>query len=108
METTLLGLALPNVLKKIKALLTKQGFTVQTMPIANPVLLAYKEGSWFRRPRQLVIEIICEKNNLTRINITAIINNRNDTNPAEKFLEESFTSMLYSVFNNVIQKPYGI
>ncbi len=108
METTLLGLALPNVLKKIKELLIRQGFIVQTMPIANPVLLAYKEGGWLRRPRQLVIEIISENNNMTRINITAIINNNNDTNPSEKYLEENFTFMLYRVFNNVNQKPNGI
>ena len=108
METTLLGLALPNVLKQLKKILIRQGFIVQTIPTANPVLVAVKEGSWLRSPRQLVIEITSENNNTTRIDITAIINNKKNSNHAEEILEENFASKHYTVFNKVIQRPYGI
>ena len=108
METTLLGIALPNVLKKLKEMLISQGFIVQTMPTPNPVLVAYKEKSWWQSPKKLVIEITSENNNTTRINITAIINNMKDSHHAEEILEENFTSKLYNVFNKVIQRPYGI
>ena len=108
MEITLLGLALPEVLKQLKVILVRQGFIVKTMPTADPVLVAYKEGRWMRSPSQLVLEIKCEKNNMTRINITAIVDKKKNSHHAEEILEENFTSKLNNVFNKVIQKPYGI
>ena len=78
METTLLGLAMPKVLKQLKDMLLNEGFIVQTIPTADPVIIASKEGGWMRSPRQLVLEFISENNHSTRINITAIIkNNKN-------------------------------
>ena len=108
METTLLGLAMPKVLKQLKDMLLNEGFIVQTIPTADPVIIASKEGGWMRSPRQLVLEFISENNHSTRINITAIIkNNKNNLN-AEEILEENFASKLYNVFKKVIKKPYGI
>ncbi len=108
METTLLGLALPKVLKKLKEMLVYQGFIVQTMPTANPVLIANKKGNWLNKPRQFIIEITSENNNTTRINITAIIKNMKNNHHAEEILEVNFSSKLYTVFNKIIQRPYGI
>ena len=108
MESTLLGLSMPKVLKQLKDMLLNEGFIVQTIPTPDPVIIASKEGGWLRSPRQLILEFISENNHLTRINITAIIkNNKNNTN-AEEILEENFASKLYNVFKKVIKKSYGI
>lgn len=108
METTLLRLAMPGVLNKIKELLIHEGFIVQTIPTADPVLVAEKSGSWLRSARQLIIEVTSENKNMTRINITAIIKNKKNSQLAEEILEENFASKLYNIFNKVIQKTYGI
>ena len=107
METTHLGLAMPKVLKQLKEMLIRRGFIVQTMPTPNPVLIAYLNGNWLRRPRQLVIEIISIENNLTRLDITAILINRNDNQNDEHIIEGNFVSALYNTFKKVIQMPYG-
>ena len=108
METTLLGIAMPKVLKQLKDMLLYEGFMVQTIPTADPVIIASKEAGWMRSPRQLILELISENNHLTRINITAIINNNKNRHNAEEILEENFASKLYNVFKKVIKKPYGI
>jgi hypothetical protein len=108
MEITLLGLAVPGVLQQIKKLLTSQGFIVQTMPTANPVLIAYKKGSWFRSARQLIIEISSEQNNVTKLDITAIIENKDNSQRVEEIVVSDFVTKLKNVINHVTQRPYGI
>jgi hypothetical protein len=108
MEITLLGLAVPGVLQQIKKLLVSQGFIVQTMPTANPVLIAYKKGSWFRRPRQLIIEISSEQNNVTKLDITAIIENKTNNQRVEEIVVGDFVTKLKNVIKHVTQRPYGI
>ena len=108
MEITLLGLAVPGVLQQLKKLLVSQGFIVQTMPTANPVLIAYKKGSWFSRPKQLIIEIISEQNNITRLDITAIVESKTNNRHVEEIVEENFVTKLNNVFKKVTQRPYGI
>jgi hypothetical protein len=107
METTHLGLAMPKVLKQLKEMLVRRGFIVQSMPTPNPVLIAYQNGNWLRRPRQIVLELSSIENNLTRIDITAILNNRNDNANDEHIIEGNFVSALYNTFKKVIQMPYG-
>ncbi len=108
MEITLLGLAVPGVLQQLKKLLVSQGFIVQTMPTANPVLIAYKKGSWFSSPKQLIIEIISEQNNITRLDITAIVESKTNSRHVEEIVEENFVTKLNNVFKKVTQRPYGI
>ena len=107
METTLLGLALPSVLQELKKILVKQGFLVQIVPTPNPVIVAIKKGGWFSKSKQLVLEISSENQNMTRIDITAIVDKKNNTH-AEEILEENFVTTLYNNFKKVIQRPYGI
>ena len=108
METTHLGLAMPNVLKQLKEMLIRRGFIVQTIPTPNPVLVAYQKGNWLRSPRQLVLELNSVQNNITRVDITAIINKEYGNSLAEDTLEENFVSALYNTFKKVIQTPNGI
>ena len=103
METTLLGLAMPSVLPPLKEMLHRRGFLVQTMPTANPVLLAYKKGSWLRSARQLIIEISSIEKNLTRIDITAIITGQKNSKHTEEIIEETFATVIYKYFKKVIQ-----
>jgi hypothetical protein len=105
METALLGLALPLVLEKLKEMLIRKGFIIQTL---NPaVVVAYQEGSWIRKPRQLVFEISTMNQNVTRIDITAIINSNKNNRKEEEIIEETYASAIYTSFTNILQ-PHGI
>jgi ribosomal protein S8 len=108
METTLLELGMPKVLQKLKEMLIRKGYLVQTMPTSNPVIVAYQEGNWLRSSRQLVLEISSVDNNMTKIDITAIISKKKFNSNAEEVLEENFASSLYNFFKKVIQSPNGI
>lgn len=108
MELTLLGLAMPGVLHQLRQLLKKQGFIVQTMPTANPIIIAYKKGGWFRSPKQLIIEIISEQSNITKLAITAIITDKTNKRHVEEIVEENFVTKLNNVFKKATQKPHGI
>lgn len=105
METALLGLALPQVLKQLKELLIRQGFLVQTMPTHNPTIVAYQQGGWFRTGKQIVLEISSVEQHVTRVDITAIIDTKKSSRHAEELIEESFASSLYRSFKNIIEPP---
>jgi hypothetical protein len=107
METTLLGLALPNVLQKLKDMLTKKGFMVQTIQASNPVIVAHRKGNWLRRERHLVFEISSVESYVTRIDVTAVIKSEKNNRHAIESIEESFANQLCS-FKQVINSPYGI
>ena len=107
MTTTLLGLAMPNVLKKVKEFLTSRGFLVQTIPTSNPVLLASQRANWFRKSKQLIIEVISIENNLTRIDITAVLKTSRNTQ-SESNIEKSYVNSINQSLKNVIKSSYGI
>ncbi|MFN8165760.1 MAG: hypothetical protein U0X76_06195 [Bacteroidia bacterium] len=109
METALLGLELSEVLNKLKEMLLRQGFTVQTMMTGNPVIVAYREGGWFRKPKQLVLEISSLQNNVTRIDITAIITNKKKKEDfqAEEVVAEDFATAIYHNFKTLVH-AHGI
>ena len=105
METALLGLALPEVLEKLKEMLLRKGFIVQTLN--SSVVIAYQEGNWLRKARQLVFEISTVNQNVTRIDITAIINSTKNNRQEEELIEETYASAIYNNFTNILQ-PHGI
>lgn len=102
METALLGLALPTVLKQLKEILVRKGFMVQTVPTHNPVIVAYQEGGWFRSGKQLVFEISSVDKDVTRVDITAIIETKKNSRHAEELIEESIASTIYRNFKNLV------
>lgn len=106
METTFLGLAMPKVLQQLKLILIRKGFLIQTLPTSNPVIVACQQGNWLRRPRHLVLEISSIENNLTRIDITAIVNNKNNRSN-QAAIELSIASIISGVFNKVITTRNG-
>ena len=101
MESTLLGLAMPSVLHPLKDCLKRKGFIVQTMPTPNPVLVAYRKGNWLRSARQLIIELICIENHLTRVDITVIKENSNDNFWTDHAIEGNFASVITNYFKKV-------
>ena len=105
METALLGLALPEVLEKLKEMLLRKGFIVQTMN--SSVIIAYQEGNWIRKARQLVFEISTMNQNVTRIDITAIINSDKNNRHEEELIEETYANAIYNNFTRILQ-PHGI
>ncbi len=106
METALLGLDLSEVLNRLKEMILRKGFIIQTMN--NNVVVAYQEGSWFRRPRQVVFEISSLDKNITRIDITAIINSEKSNRQDEEIMEENYASDIYNNFTPAALQTYGI
>jgi hypothetical protein len=94
METTLLGLALPSVLQKLKAMLVRKGYLVQTIQTGNPVVVAYQKGNWLRSARQLVFEITSIESYVTRIDVTAVIESHKKNRHAEEIIEETYANKL--------------
>ena len=107
MTTTLLGFALPNVLNNVKEFLTRKGFLVQTIPTSNPVLVACQRGTWFRKSKQLIIEVSSVENNLTRIDITAVLKTNRSTQ-LESNIEKSYVNSINQSLKNVIHSSYGV
>jgi len=107
MTTTLLGLALPNVLSTVKEFLTRKGFLVQTIPTSNPVLVASQRAKWFRKSRQLIIEVISVEKDLTRIDITAVVKTNRNTQ-SESNIEKSYVNSINQSLKNVIISSYGV
>jgi hypothetical protein len=104
METTFFGLAMPKVLQHVRNILMRKGFLVQLMPTSEPVLIAYQSGNWLRKGRHLILEMRSLENNLTRIDITAIVNKKNSRHD-EEILELDFASVLRNAFKKT--KPNG-
>ena len=102
MESTLLGLAMPSVLPSLKDCLKQKGFLVQTMPTPNPVIVAYRKGSWLRSARQLIIELTSIERHLTRVDITAIAESGGNDKWTEEAIEGSFASEIYNYFKKVM------
>ena len=86
----------------------RKGFTVQTMPTSNPILVAHQKGNWWRKSKQLIIEIISLENNLTRIDITAILNTNTENRHAEEVIEGNFASAFKKKLNKVNRLMHGI
>ena len=108
METALLGFALPTVIKKLKEILVKKGFRVQTMGENSRVILAYQEGTWYRSPRQVVVHLSEMAPTTTRIDLTAIIENERKDPKAEEVIEEKLVSAIYANFKSTQEYQYGI
>ena len=106
METTLLGHNMPSVIKDLRKMLVKQGFIVQMMPTSNPVIVAYRKATWLKKQRQFVLEIISVDKNNTRVEITAIINNKKSIH-AEGIIEENLATSICNFFKNAITPSYG-
>ena len=104
MESTFLGISMPKVLQQLKSMLMQKGFRVQTMPTSYPVLVAYRKGGWFRKSKQLVVEIVPVDKEVTRIDITAIIEH---SRHAEELYELDFASALMNVFKKATTKRHG-
>jgi hypothetical protein len=108
MGTTHLGFAMPYTLQQLKKMLLGKGFMVQIIPTADPVIIAYKKGSWFRKEVNLVFELKSVSGTLTQIDITSMNSYSEGFKPEADKYERSIASTLYNDFRKVIHAPYGI
>ena len=74
------------------------------MPTANPVLIAYKEGNWLRNPKKLIIEITSEAENITKLDITAILSEKKSSRHLEEVIEENLVAKLNNIFKKSNKK----
>ncbi|REJ82857.1 MAG: hypothetical protein DWQ44_01700 [Bacteroidetes bacterium] len=108
METALVGYAMPIVIKKLKALLDRLGFVVVGSKDKLPELQAFQNGNWFRSSRNIIFRFSKVEDNLTRIDITATIENNKNNRRAEEVIEEKIVSTIYQHFTTTRKLEYGI
>lgn len=98
METALLRYSLTEVINKLKNLLIKHGFLIENFDEQRKVLVAYKDGKWYRTPKHIVFELSSMDGILTRIDITASLEGKKKNRQAEELIEEKIASVIYKVF----------
>ncbi len=98
METALLKYSLADVIQKLRGILVKQGFLIENFDVRNQVVIAYRDGNWYRSPKYILFELSSMDNRGTRIDITASIDSRRKNRKAEEVAEEKIVSMIYNSF----------
>ncbi|HRH67262.1 MAG TPA: hypothetical protein PLU53_13245 [Bacteroidia bacterium] len=100
METALLGCALPLVIQKLQEMLIRKGFRIQTVREHTTIILAFQDGTWYRSPKQVVLELSPIEDSITRVDVTAIIEARKKDPIAEEVMEENIVSAIYQNFKS--------
>ena len=95
METALLNCSVPEVIQLLKGLLKKQGYEIEKIDLSGTIVLAYRNGKWFRQPQHVLFEISSMDNCFTRVDITATIDGKNNSKEAEEVIEENIVSSIY-------------
>lgn len=108
METALLGCALPLVIQKLQEMLIRKGFRVQTLREQTTIIMAYQDGTWYRSPKQVVLELSPVEDSITRVDVTAIIDTKKKDPEAEEVIEEKIVSAIYQNFKPTNETRYGI
>ena len=98
METALLKYSLVDVIKRLREVLVKQGFLIENFDEANKVVMAYRDGNWYRSPKYILFELSSMDQRITRIDITASIESRRKNRKAEEVVEEKIVSIIYNNF----------
>ena len=98
METALLKYSLADVIKKLKEVLIRQGFLIENFDERNKVVMAYRDGNWYRSPKHILFELSSMDTRVTRIDITASIDSRRKNRKAEEVVEEKIASIIYNNF----------
>ncbi len=98
METALLKYSLSDVIKKLREILVKQGFLIENFDERNKVVMAYRDGNWYRSPKHILFELSSMESRVTRIDITASIDSRKKNRQAEEVVEEKIVSIIYNNF----------
>jgi hypothetical protein len=108
METALVGLALPALITKLKEVLNQLGFKVQSLNDKKPVLLAEQQGNWYRSPKQILLQFSRLEDQVTRIDVTVIIENNRKNRRAEEVIEEKIVETIYETVHTRKKTRYGI
>ena len=108
METALVGLALPALITRLKDLLNELGFKVQSLNDKKPVLLAEQTGNWYRSPKQVLLQFSRMDDQVTRIDVTVIIENSKKNRRAEEVIEEKIVATIYETIHTRKEAHYGI
>ncbi len=108
METALVGLALPNLITRLKELLSELGFKVQSLNDKKPVLIAEQNGNWYRSSKQVLMQFSRMDDQVTRIDVTVIIENNKKNRRAEEVIEEKIVATIYETIHTRKETNYGI
>ncbi len=98
METALFKSSLTEVIRKLKEILIRQGFMIRNFDEQNQVVMAYKDGNWYRTPKHILFELSSVDSSLTRIDITASIESKKKSRQAEEVIEEKIVTIIYNNF----------
>ncbi len=95
METALLNCSVPEVIQLLKNLLKKQGYEIEKIDLKGTIVLAYRNGKWFRQPQHVLFRISSLDKGFTRVDVTATIDGKSKTEEAEEVIEEKIVSSIY-------------
>jgi len=98
METALLGCALPLVAIQLENMMSRNGYETTVSEGPNPIIVAFKHGNWLRRAQQIVLQLSPLNEEVTRVDVTAIIQHEPQTNLEEEVIEEKIVSAIYRDF----------
>ena len=98
METALFKSPLTDVISKLREILINKGFLIENFDEQNRILMAFRNGNWYRTPRHILFELSTIENSLTRIDITAHIAGKKQSREAEEVMEEKLVSIIYHNF----------
>jgi hypothetical protein len=98
METALFRNSLSEVIRKLKEILIREGFLIGTIDEQRMSISAYRNGNWFRTPRQLLFELSPVQKQVTRMEVTAYIQSKKKNRNAEERIEERMVAAIYRKF----------
>ncbi len=108
METALLGCALPVVAHLLEDFLRSRGFQIESDKDHPEHILAYQDGSWFRSPRRVEINLLPVGEKTTRVEVTAEIESRKRNEEAEEILEEKIIEAICKNYQTTLQQNNGL
>lgn len=96
METALVGQSLHYVLQKLSEMLKRKGFIIVALDEERQFIEAYRKGNWFTHSKNVYLELSSMEANITRIDITAKIENGKEERTTEEIIEEDICKKIYS------------
>lgn len=108
METALLGCALPVVAHLLEDFLRSRGYQIESDKAHPEHILAYQDGSWFRSPRRVEINLLPVGEKTTRVEVTAEIESRKRNEEAEEILEEKIIEAICKNYQTTLQQNNGL
>lgn len=97
METALINMTLKEVLYSLRDLLINRGFSINEMDEQKKIIVAHAGAGWFTPGKLVLLELSPIEADITRIDITAKIDNGKSIRTNEEKIEEDLAARIYTL-----------